>query len=212
MVCQSARGRCRLMREKLEKSESFIIDEWEASTVGLPFLDTFVYVDPNTRKLQTRVHWKPSSLGVPLHYDSLHASHIHMAWIMSEIRRIAICSSNHADFLLGRSELVSRLRTLYISLPLVERAANYDPYLGNLMGVSRGSTRRNCAWVVVPYHPAWSAPLFSQALRACTSLRWWQSFLENEWPDSRFKSLRLSWKNCGRRIVQRVGYASHTEL
>ena len=114
MVCQSARGHCSLIREKLEKSKSFIIGEWEASTVGLPFLDTFVYLDPNTRKLQTRVHWKPSSLGAPLHYDSLPASHIHMAWIMSEIRRIARCSSNHADFLFGRSEFMSRLRAFYI--------------------------------------------------------------------------------------------------
>ena len=75
-------------------------------------LDSELYKGPrwkSARKLDSRTHTKPSSLGVPLSPLSSHPKWVHKWWPLGEIRRFARRSTQHKEFIKTRDGFIERL-------------------------------------------------------------------------------------------------------
>lgn len=158
----------RIFREQAVSS-GFVVDEWEASTRNVSFLDISITIrrDGGLRYLELGTHWKLSSLGVPLSADSAQLVHVHKAWRFSELRRIASTCSTFSIFLRNRGIFLSRLAR-YEEFDWLAELLDYDPYTMNKLRRRQPSrtTDNSAAWIVLPGHPVWAASRrISSALR-----------------------------------------------
>jgi hypothetical protein len=88
---------------------NFRLEQWEISLHSLVHLDCVVYKMEGVSSLNVRPHFKPTSLGVPLHPKSTHPLHIHVAWMRSAIERMSRLSSSYSAFFEAKTVLLSKL-------------------------------------------------------------------------------------------------------
>ena len=143
-----------------QRSTHFKIAGWEASTVGVSFLDTFIskhQISGDNWVIRTRVHFKETALGRVLGDNSSHPGFIHVAWMKQELRRYARNSSTYDDFCWAKSVLISRLESCWIEKDIVAQVQAHDPYLANLLKISSCARSRKKhasenVRIVLPYH------------------------------------------------------------
>ena len=89
-----------------------LIENWVVSSESVVYVDTELYKDPRwktVRKLDSRTHSRPSSLGVPRSPLSSHPKWVHDWWPLGEIRRFARRSTQHKEFVKTRDWFIERL-------------------------------------------------------------------------------------------------------
>jgi hypothetical protein len=144
----------------------YIIDEFEASMVSVTVVDLDIRKEPGEKKLKWSIHWKPSSLGVPLSHLSNHFPMIHASWPRAEHRRIADRCSTHCDYLQAKAVFVQRLLFYHFDSKVVSEIIESDVY-------GRARARRTKAqhelqqrqWLVLPSHPLWHSMKINRIMK-----------------------------------------------
>ena len=75
------------------------------------------------------VHFKPTSLGIPLSASSGHPRQCLHSWKYGEIRRFSALSSCRQSFVSARMVLLERLKRYYDDPTIIGRVAKYDPFV-----------------------------------------------------------------------------------
>ena len=92
-------------------------------------LDSELYKGPrwkSVRKLDSRTHTKPSSLGVPLSPLRSHPKWVHKLWPLGEIRRFARKSTQHKEFIKTRDRFIEILEKYNYDEIVITKSSRRD--------------------------------------------------------------------------------------
>lgn len=160
------------------------------SSVGLPFLDVFVFF--RSGALAYSLHRKVTCQRVYLHSDSFHHPSVHRAWPIAEISRIFRRCSGGVDFRTHRGLFCKYMHRDFLSRSLINACATCTP-LKRLRGPG---TCLKTLWLVVQYHPA---------LRVIESVaRQLSLAFKAELESFGFGSIRVSWSKGAKNLTALV--------
>ena len=186
------------------------IREWEGSPFYCDFLDLTIFKGLNLvhHRLDTKVHFKPTSLGIPLNHDSAHPKHCLSSWVFSEVRRYAQNTSGYVNFLRSRKTLELRLGKHLYPPEILLALRNYDPFIGTQLSPERRRERAIVAWLadpgdstvtlVLPFERNFQNAGVATALKS----------LETQVPRGLHVTCRLAWKLHERPLFIRVRNAA----
>ena len=154
--------RVNYLKTRLADYNGFVVDQWEASTVGVSFLDTFIFKNDHKRYVQYSTFWKPSAQQIRLDSSSGHAHKIHMSWKRSEIGRIARTCSTAELFNHSKRTFLERIAEQYEPTANMDELSELNPQTSKIAKlVLRQNTNDDSGprparkWLSLPYHPVW---------------------------------------------------------
>ena len=165
-------------------------------------------------KASYRIHFKKTSLGVPLGMDSSHPQYIHESWMKAELTRIARNSSGYGQWTLGRRIFFDRLRNHRVPENVLARLEAFEPRVEQAVRRSLGDPLSRAIpqvpatppaaedwWLPLPFHPLWSLSGLQLSLdEFCSSLFWRseraQAYGLDRMPRE-FIRIRVAWRLIG---------------
>ena len=120
----------------------YLIEGWVVSSESVVHLDTELCKGPRwktMRKLDSRTHTKPSSLGVPLSTLSSHPKWVHNWWPRGEIRRFARRSTQHKEFIKTRDRFIERIEKYNYDEIVINKCRNLE--FTERLGVNFGKVK-----------------------------------------------------------------------
>ena len=220
MIFGNSPHRSRIARDwdAICSQSMFCIDKWEASMWGVEVVDLHVFRKEKTSsRLPYKVHFKPSSLSVPLNPTSAHNPNILKSWPLAELDRYAVNSSSHCDFLDAKNTLIQRLESFLYPPQIVQKIRDSDPYVKKIIQkcitsgrsckavVSKSTTDIFASvgsdplfWFVFPAHPIWERSGINACLKDFANNDFYQLLLSVAAGDVGKSigkvSLRTAWK------------------
>ena len=133
----------------------YLIAGWVVSSESVVYLDTELYKGPRLktlRKLDSRTHTKPSSLGVPLSPLSSHPKWVHNWWPLGELRRFARRSTQRKEFIKTRTWFIERREKYNYDEVVLNRCRNLE--FTERLGVNFGKVKCKfeTTWCVFEHH------------------------------------------------------------
>ena len=196
-----------------ENRTGFKVKRWDVSSQTCEVLDAYFYKPDDVavrRRLGARVHWKATSLGVPLSPSSAHNPSIHLAWKLGQIRRCAEICSDRTNFTVSKNTFVDNLKKNFVDEKTQSTLESFDPYTERQIRFACGANRiiqpveqpSGTLWFVLKFHPLWKAASIERILNHTLNKGWWKRTLDNAWmPVAQpWNRIRLSWRLGGKSL------------
>ena len=161
------------------------------SSESVVYLYTELYKGPRwktVRKLDSRTHTTPSSLGVPFSPLSSHPKWVHNWWPLGEIRRFARRSTQHKEFVKTRDRFIERLERYTYDETVINKCKNLEFTKRPGVNFGKVKSKGETTWCVFEHHPVLSRANVQRVIN-----RWSQTWSEAIRYHS-IPKLRVAWR------------------
>lgn len=131
--------------------------------------------DRTTVSIRYKPHFKKTSLGVPLAFNSSHPWHVHASWPFAELRRLRRLSCDESTYENAKHIFVHRLMYNFEPSFLTKKLLEYAPGLEVVKGVHSRQLEdkgKEVKWVVLPFHFVWESACLPGAAHAVRCQGW----------------------------------------